>query len=313
MGVFKNKSNEMRAGWKIAIVLLVFFAVTFGLSIAFSIIYGVFAVLKNGQIDSAAIAQELMNSSLFTGLAGIVQNTAMILSVAVFWKVFDKKPFTEMGLSSIRYGLKDLAWGLALGALTISVAFVVLLISGQIIVVNSFSNPNFSWTLLLDLVLMIFVGFGEEIFSRGYCMSVLRKSNIFLVFIVPNLIFTLLHISNQHFSYIPLINIFLVGVLFSIMFFKRGSIWMPIGYHITWNYFQGSIFGLPVSGNSMEGLYTSQLLSENIFNGGGFGPEGGLLVTVLMIASIALFWWLPQQKHTNASTDIPLQGDASQL
>lgn len=64
---------------------------------------------------------------------------------------------------------------------------------------------------------------------------------------------------------------------------------MPIGYHITWNYFQGSVFGLPVSGNKSAGLYTSKLVEYNILNGGGFGPEGGLVVTAIIILSIALF------------------------
>lgn len=81
---------------------------------------------------------------------------------------------------------------------------------------------------------------------------------------------------------------------------------MPIGYHITWNYFQGSVFGLPVSGNDLNGLYTSKLLSENIFNGGGFGPEGGLLVTFVMVISIALFYLLSRKKATETTTELPM-------
>ena len=50
---------------------------------------------------------------------------------------------------------------------------------------------------------MIFVGIGEEMFSRGYCMSILRRSNIFVVLIVPNVIFALLHILNNNIGVIP--------------------------------------------------------------------------------------------------------------
>jgi membrane protease YdiL (CAAX protease family) len=318
MGLFKNKYNQLWAGWKILIVLVVFLVLTLIFSVAFSFVYGIVAVLTSGQTDPAELARKLANDSLLNGLVGIMQNVAIIISVMVFWKVFDKKPFSKMGLTSFKHGMKDFALGLALGAVTISVVFFVFMISGQIIVVNDFLDPNFSWAIFIDLILMIFVGFGEEMFSRGYCMSVLRKSNVYLIFIVPNIIFTLLHISNDHFSYIPLINIFLVGMLFSVMFYKRGNIWMPIGYHITWNYFQGSVFGLPVSGIDMKGLYTSRMLSENVFNGGGFGPEGGLLVTLLMVGSIILFYLLPQKKTeetfetaetaetAETTTDLPL-------
>jgi hypothetical protein len=310
MGFFKNRHNEVWAGWKILIVLVTFFAITLIFTVIFSIAYGVFAVITSGQTDPIALTQNIMNDSLFTSLSGILQNVAMVIPVLVFWKVFDRKPFSDMGLTSFRHGAKDFLYGLALGAVTISAVFVVFLLSGQISVTNDFLSPDFSWMLIVDLILMIFVGFGEEIFSRGYCMSVLRRSNITLIFIVPNLIFGLLHVLNKNFGFVPLINIFLVGVLFSLMFYKRGNIWMPIGYHITWNYFQGSIFGLPVSGNEIKGLYTSKLLSENIFNGGGFGPEGGLLVTLLMVVSIAMFYLLSGKKAAETTADF---GDASHV
>ncbi len=310
MGFLKNRHNEVWAGWKILIVLVTFFVITLIFTVIFSIVYGVFAVITSGQTDPIALTQNIMNDSLFTSLSGILQNVAMVIPVLVFWKVFDRKPFSDMGLTSFRHGAKDFLYGLALGAVTISAVFVVLLLSGQISVTNDFLSPDFSWMLIVDLILMIFVGFGEEIFSRGYCMSVLRRSNITLIFIVPNLIFGLLHVLNKNFGFVPLINIFLVGVLFSLMFYKRGNIWMPIGYHITWNYFQGSIFGLPVSGNEIKGLYTSKLLSENIFNGGGFGPEGGLLVTLLMVVSIAMFYLLSGKKAAETTADF---GDASHV
>lgn len=306
MGFFKNKYNDLWAGWKILIVLAAFFVSTLILTVLLSFVYGFLAVLSSGPTDPVALTQRLMKDSVYIDLSGIMQNVAMIITVIVFWKIFDKRPLKDMGLSSLKNSSKDLVYGLILGTATISVVFVVFLISGQISVINDFLKPNFSWILLLDLVLMIFVGIGEEIFSRGYCMSVLKRSNVILIFIVPNLIFALMHIANNDFSLIPLINIFLVGALFSIMFFKRGNIWMPIGYHITWNYFQGSIFGLPVSGNDIKGLYTSKLLNENIFNGGGFGPEGGLLVTLLMVVSIVLFYLLSKKKTTEATTDLPL-------
>ncbi len=304
MGFFKNKYSELWAGWKILIVLAVFLIATIIFSVIFSLAYGVFVVLTSGPIDPVTLTQRLTNDSVFISLLGILQNIAVIISVIVFWKVFDKKPFKDMGLSTFKSGYRDFIYGLVLGAVTISVVFFVFLFSGQISVVNDFLKPNFSWMLLLNLVLMIFVGFGEEMFSRGYCMSVLKKSNVILIFVVPNLIFALLHILNNEFSFIPLINIFLVGVLFSFMFNRRGNIWMPIGYHITWNYFQGSIFGLPVSGNDISGLYTSKLLSENVFNGGGFGPEGGLIVTLIMAVSIALFYLLSRKKSAVTTADL---------
>ena len=62
---------------------------------------------------------------------------------------------------------------------------------------------------------------------------------------------------------------------------KSKNIWMPIGYHITWNYFQGYIWGFQVSGITTSGLYKIENINNNIINGGLFGPEGGLIVTIV--------------------------------
>jgi hypothetical protein len=289
MGVLKNRYNEVRAVWKILCVILTFYILAVILTLAVSFFYSFYNFLTTGKAIPAAPAELLAKDSILNMIAGVIQNIVTIASVVMFWKVFDKKPIRELGLSSLKKGIKDLLFGLAFGAVSIAAVFFAFLLTGQITVVNNFMKPNVSWVLLTDLTLMIFVGVGEEMFSRGYCMTILRRCSIYIVFIVPNVIFTLLHIFNNEIGVIPLINIFLIGLLFSYMYKIRGNIWMPIGYHITWNYFQGSIFGLPVSGHTANGLYTSQLVSENVLNGGGFGPEGGLIVTILIIASIAAF------------------------
>ncbi len=302
MKIFKSKYNEVRAVWKILCVLTTFYITTFILTTILSFIYTFYSVISTGITDPAVLIEKIMNDNVLIVSTGIIQNLAMIFAVILFWKVFDRKPIKEIGLTSIKNGAGDLLSGLIFGAISITVIFFIFLMTGQITVTNDFLNPSFSWMLLADFILMIFVGIGEEVFSRGYCMTILKRCSIFIVFIIPNVIFALLHILNNNVGIIPLINIFLIGLLFSFMYKIRGNIWMPIGYHITWNYFQGSVFGLPVSGNEMEGIYTSKLVSENIFNGGGFGPEGGLIVTLLIIVCIALFAAYAKKGFTNTST-----------
>jgi membrane protease YdiL (CAAX protease family) len=108
---------------------------------------------------------------------------------------------------------------------------------------------------------------------------------------VSAVIFSLMHIGNPNVSAIGLTNIVLVGILFSYMFIKSGSIWMPIGYHITWNYFQGDVFGFQVSGLKQVGIYKTTILNDNIINGGAFGPEGGIATTVVIIMGLLFVEW----------------------
>lgn len=306
MSIFKNKYNELWAGWKIIIVLSLFSVITFVLTIFAQFAYATAITILSTITDTFTINQKMMNDRVFNAIIGLIQNSSMVFTAVIFWKIFNKRPLRCMGLPHFKHGAKDFVYGLIFGAANISVVFIVLFLTGQIFITNELLKPNFSWSLLADFIFMVFVGFGEEIFARGYCMSVLIRSNAFLILVIPNIIFALLHRSNNYFSFIPLVNIFLIGVLLSLMFLRRRSIWMPIGYHITWNFFQGSIFGLPVSGIDISGLYTSKLISINIFNGGKFGPEGGLAVTMIITVSIILFYLLAKNKSTVFETNLPM-------
>jgi membrane protease YdiL (CAAX protease family) len=102
-----------------------------------------------------------------------------------------------------------------------------------------------------------------------------------------------------------LLNIFLVGLLFAYMFYKSGSLWMPVGYHITWNFFQGNIFGFPVSGTEPSGIYTIINTKDNLITGGGFGPEGGILATaVIIICALFVFIYCAPERESKRNYDL---------
>lgn len=68
---------------------------------------------------------------------------------------------------------------------------------------------------------------------------------------------------------------------------------MPIGYHITWNYFQGCVYGLNVSGFDIQGIFSSRILNDNLLTGGAFGPEAGILTTIVIAIGFLIVWKLP--------------------
>jgi hypothetical protein len=61
--------------------------------------------------------------------------------------------------------------------------------------------------------------------------------------------------------------------------------------HFTWNYVQGFVFGLPVSGYTFSpSLLKVQVRGAAWLTGSGYGPEGGLLCTIAVVgAGIYLF------------------------
>lgn len=268
MDLFLNKNNQIRSGWKILSVFGTFIVTTFLAQLVI--------ILQSGQFF------KISSSVLF--VCNIAQCLAMIFSVFLFWKVYDKKPIKEIGLINIKKGSGDLIKGLLLGALSLMTVFILLLCSGNIVLANPLSKPNFNISLITGLILFIFVGIDEEMFARGYCMTVLKQTgNKLAVVFIPAVIFSLMHSFNPGMSILSYINLFLFGLCTAYMFIRSGNLWLSIGYHIAWNYFEGNICGFLVSGTTASGLYSVKVPVNNIVNGGKFGPEGGLAVTFILI------------------------------
>jgi len=292
--IFVNKNSRVRSGWKIASTYASFFIA----NIIISLIAMVFLIIF--MLSAKKIAVNDLETYI-KGLAGLntgfgtflgfIQCICMILSVWIFWKLFDRRPIREIGLIKIKKGYKDLFKGLAFGAISMILVFIILVTSENISLQSPLSSPNFNISLLIQLVFFIFVGISEEMFSRGYCMTVLKQTgNMWIALIVSSIIFSVMHSLNPSMSIISYLNLFLVGLLFAYMFLRSNNLWLPIGYHITWNYFQGNIFGFQVSGQSTESLYKLNTPVNNIITGGGFGPEGGLVVTFIIIVGFIYMW-----------------------
>ena len=293
-GIFINKNSKVRSGWKIASTYGSLFAANIIISLIVMILFIIF-MLSTKKIAVNDIETYLTGlTSLNTGFGiflGFIQCICMILAVWLFWKLFDRKPIREIGLINIKVGYKDLFKGLAFGSISMILVFIILIISGNISLKSPLSSPNFNLSLLIQLIFFIFVGISEEMFSRGYCMTVLRQTgNTWIALIVSSIIFSVLHSLNPNMSIISYLNLFLVGLLFAYMFLKSNNLWLPIGYHIMWNYFEGNIFGFQVSGLSAESLFKLNAPVNNIITGGGFGPEGGLIVTFITILGFVYMW-----------------------
>lgn len=101
-------------------------------------------------------------------------------------------------------------------------------------------------------------------------------------------IVALLHSLNSGYSTMAVLNLLLFATVASTMYIKSGSLWMPIAYHVSWDYFEGNVFGYPNSGHNLQSLYAIRQVVLNAITGGRFGPESGLLVTFLLL--LALGW-----------------------
>lgn len=162
---------------------------------------------------------------------------------------------------------------------------------------------------LLSIFLCVFIqSSAEELVCRGYLyQKLLYRYHKPIVAIVGNsLLFSLLHILNPGINILGLLDIFVSGILFSLMAYYLDSLWCAFAAHTAWNFTQNIVFGLPNSGMmvpfSMFKLDVDTASDSFAYNT-AFGVEGTLLaIAVEVIVCAALCVW--GQKHHKTPTNI---------
>ena len=149
------------------------------------------------------------------------------------------------------------------------------------------------------LVGWIIQGGVEEIVFRGWLLNVLAaRHNLKIAVVVSSVLFGLLHALNPGFTALALFNLCLFGLFAALWALREGSLWGICGLHAAWNWAEGNLFGLDVSGIETAGgmLINFDQAGPGWLNGGAFGPEGGLGMTILLLAGIAVLSFLLVKK-----------------
>lgn len=233
---------------------------------------------------------------------------AVILTTFAAGKWLDRRRIREFGMVFTIEWWVDFAFGLGLGAILMAIIFLFGRLTGNVNVTDTFVSFNENTGFLLgfaqSLLFFIFVGFYEEILSRGYHLINLaegfngaiigKRWALILAFIVSSAMFGLLHLANPNASWISTLNISLAGIFLGLGMVFTGSLAIPIGLHITWNFFQGNVFGFPVSGvRSGATVFATEMTGPVWLTGGPFGPEAGLMgLSAMIIGSLLTLWWL---------------------
>ena len=254
-----------------------------------------FALGKNMLVGDVFDAQTI---TLITYYGYIIISGVALL----YWKLIEKKPLSEMGLTN-HFG--NYFIGAIIGVLLLAVSVVAIILTGNIEYHGVFENAD-----ILVIVLLIggFVvqGATEEILCRGIVFHSLKEKTSFavamdvsaLMFILPHL--SALFASEVIYGVFGIINLLLISTIFSLLTIRFKSIWAACGLHSFWNAILYSVLGLNLSGNdeTVTAIFNMQSVGENIWNGGVYGIKASIITTVVLAIATVLIWFANRKRVT---------------
>ena len=148
--------------------------------------------------------------------------------------------------------------------------------------------------VLAIIPFLILQGWPEELVTRGWLFPMVSaKSNIFIGILISSALFGALHLFNPGVTVLSIVNIILDGIFACFLMLKYDNMWVLAGMHGAWNFVQGNIYGIQVSGQgaSTSILNYSSQSSVDILSGGAFGAEGSIFASIVLIGCIAYLYW----------------------
>jgi len=247
----------------------------------------------------------LVFPALLLPLGGIVVAStlsafaAAAVANAVVVRVYERGQLADVGLGWSALSGREFLIGTAAG---IGAAMCVVLVPLALRMARFDRDPagvEHRWASLAFGGLALFFGvMGEELLFRGYAFQLLvRAVGPFATILPSSVIFGLMHSGNLNVSFLGIVNTVAWGILLGYAVWRTGALWLPIGLHFGWN------VALPMLGSNLSGFtmgvtgYTLEWNVGVLWSGGGYGVEGSLLTTAIVVALFFLLQKLiPQSK-----------------
>lgn len=195
---------------------------------------------------------------------------------------------------ALRPALLELIVGIGLGAALVTIIVVGVWLAG------GYAPGAFQgWQAFADLAPKILVGaLIEELLFRGLLLRLLvKRLGIAAGLVVSTLLFAAAHAGNPGAGTLALVGVGLeVGLLVSLGYLLTGRVWLGIGMHFAWNFTQGGVFSLPVSGLQGHGLFDGRLAGPDWLTGGPFGIEGSVVAVAVGALGSAWAWRRPMRQ-----------------
>ncbi|MDS6114369.1 CPBP family intramembrane glutamic endopeptidase, partial [Streptococcus pneumoniae] len=212
-----------------------------------------------------------------------------ILNTVFRWtRKVEKRPIRTLGFYRENF-LSNLLKGFSLGLALFLLTLLGLVVLGQYRLESIHLNPYSLAFVVFTIPFWILQGTAEEVVARAWLLPQLAsRTNLKLAILISSLFFTLLHMGNSGLTPLSLVNLFLFGVAMALYLLKTDTVWGVAGIHGAWNFAQGNLFGILVSGQP-SGTSLMTFLpqgNQDWLSGGSFGIEGSIMTSLVLLLLI---------------------------
>jgi len=200
---------------------------------------------------------------------------------AAYWgyvHLVERRPVAELAIAG---SPGEFGYGLILGAGLFTVTIGILWGAGFYHV----TGTNGWFVLVQSVSMAVLSGFLEELITRGIIFRILEESlGTWIALALSALLFGAMHLGNPHASLTSATAIALeAGLLLGASYVLTRRLWLAVGLHLAWNFTQGGIFGVSVSGTTANGILQSTLTGPDVLSGGAFGAEASVVAVVVCV------------------------------
>jgi len=275
--------RRLRAGWRLVVLSIVLLFLLTVISIGVFIAAGLLGLDLN-------VLQPLSPIDL------VPTAVAMTAAVWIARLVLDRRSFGSLGFRLDRQAPLDVFVGFLIPGVMMGVIYAFEAGAGWL------RFDGWAWEtlpagqvglgLLAGLLAFTLVGYQEELLNRGYILQNIRDGmGLGWGVLLSSAIFAVMHLGNPNVTwYTTLLGLTLAGGFLAFGWLRTRQLWLSIGVHIGWNFFEGSVFGFPVSGIDLVGLIRQTPTGPAAITGGPFGPEAGFIILPAMAVGVCLIW-----------------------
>ena len=319
-----TKKPLIRAAW----LRVALFGACFAL---ITLLIAIPAVLTLTDVKVADLKADLIHTlaNQLTGpylwLMLVLEFVISFVSVWLFRVWVDRRSFSSLGWEIDGYQA-EVVTGFFMGPVLLGITALLLLLSGHLVWADIVWDPS---ALGISLGFMVLIAFSEETVFRGYILCNLLESfdkgpagkgssgnkgssdsegslgSKWIPLAISSILFAAFHLTSPGMNTLAFTNLFLAGILLGLNYTYTRNLWFSIGFHFSWNFFEGPLLGFRVSGLNMPSLLQVGTKGDQLLTGGEFGLESSVICTALLLIGIFILVWAFERKYNTLPADEP--------